>query len=125
MKSTKKILLVDDDQLILGLIAERLTRGGYKIFTASNGAAALILLAENQIDLLLLDVLIGEEDGFELLKRVRRHLPEIPAIFLSGIQTEDELFQVELKKTNCVCLSKRTTITDLIRAIETALQPRI
>lgn len=125
MKTPKRILLVDDDQLILGLLSERLTRSGYKMFTATNAAAAILLLAENQIDLLLLDILIGEDDGFELFQKIRQNLPEMPAIFLSGIRAEDELFQLELKKTGCVCLSKRTTVTDLVRAIETALQPRI
>src|SRR5258706_16164437 len=105
MTTPKRILLVDDDPFILGLLSERLIRSGYKVFTAANAAAALLLLDENPTDLVLLDVLIGEDDGFELLKKIRQKRPLLPVIFLSGIQAEDELFQKELQKTGCIYLN--------------------
>jgi two-component system OmpR family response regulator len=125
MTTPKRILLVDDDQFILGLLSERLVQSGYKIFTATNAAAALLLLAENPTDLVLLDVLIGDDDGFELFRKIRQKHERLPVIFLSGIRPEDDLFQMALETTGCVCLSKRTTMADLVKAIETALQSAV
>lgn len=77
----KRILVVDDDQDILEVVETILTEEGYRVQTSLNGAC-LQRLESDPPDLILLDVLLGGEDGRELCRRVKerdqtRHIPVI------------------------------------------------
>ena len=77
-----KILAVDDTPENLRLLDALLTPRGYQLITASSGAQALALLASERPDLLLVDIVMPEMNGYEVTKRVRadpdwRHLPII------------------------------------------------
>ena len=79
---TGKILAVDDTPENLRLLDALLTPRGYQLVTASSGAQALALLASERPDLLLMDIVMPEMNGYEVTKRVRadpdwRHLPII------------------------------------------------
>ncbi|MFN8776012.1 MAG: response regulator transcription factor [Flavobacteriales bacterium] len=67
----QKILLVDDEQDILDLIAYNLEREGYEVMTAPNGRKALQLALSNIPDLVLLDVMMPEMDGMETCREMR------------------------------------------------------
>lgn len=86
------ILAVDDNQENLRIISNFLKDEGYKIALALDGNSALKILEENSIDLILLDIMMPEIDGFEVCKRVKANpkTKEIPIIFLTAKnQTED------------------------------------
>jgi two-component system, sensor histidine kinase and response regulator len=86
------ILVVDDNQENLRVVSTFLKEKGYKIALALNGTSALKVLGENKIDLILLDVMMPEMDGFEVCKKIKqiKQLREIPIIFLTARnQTED------------------------------------
>ena len=71
--ATKPIILVVDDQpQDTDLLEAYLVPQGYEVIKAANGAEALVILAVNPIDLMLLDVLMPGLDGFEVARRVRR-----------------------------------------------------
>lgn len=71
-KMSKKIMVVDDDPTIREIIAFNLKKRGFQVVLASNGAEAIKILSE-QIDLLILDVIMPEIDGWEVLKYIRDH----------------------------------------------------
>ena len=71
MQENATILIVDDQPQNIELLEAYLFPYGYKIVTASNGKEALEILLTNQIDLVLLDVMMPNMDGFEVTKRVR------------------------------------------------------
>jgi PAS domain S-box-containing protein/putative nucleotidyltransferase with HDIG domain len=73
IKTKPVILVVDDHPQGLELIEAYLVPQGYEIITAANGEEALIKLAGNQIDLILLDVLMPGMNGFELTRKVRQN----------------------------------------------------
>lgn len=68
----KKILVVDDDELVLIAIRELLTPVGFSVTTSSSGAEALQRVAGDQFDLIILDVLMPEMDGYEVCLRIRQ-----------------------------------------------------
>lgn len=76
------ILVVEDERPISNLIRLSLTKAGYHCTCAYDGAAAADLLEENRYDLILLDVMLPEIDGFELIEYIRPL--EIPVIFLTA-----------------------------------------
>jgi CheY-like chemotaxis protein len=78
------ILLLEDDASYRRVIERMLKRAGHGVITADNGAAALKVLGQTSVDLLLLDIYLPEMDGFELLLALRRLHPELPVLAISG-----------------------------------------
>jgi len=66
------LLLVDDDAMNRDALARRLTRSGYQVLTADNGAAALRMIREGRIDAVLLDVMMPGMSGLETLRQLRQ-----------------------------------------------------
>jgi len=81
-----RILVVDDNQDNIEIIATRLRFRGYEIFEASNGEEALALVRECTPDLILLDVMLPDIDGYEISRRIKGNdeLPFIPIILVTA-----------------------------------------
>jgi len=92
----KIVLIVDDELRIRKLIADFLIREGYSILEADNGSVALELLSNVQIDLVILDVMMPEHDGWTVCKELRKK-SNIPVIMLTAKGEEvDQLFAFEI-----------------------------
>ncbi len=86
------ILIVDDIPKNLQLLSSILSAEGYQIAFASNGLQALSVLETTKPDLILLDIMMPELDGYEVCKRLKENndTKDIPVIFLTGrVETED------------------------------------
>ncbi|MGK5091782.1 sigma-54 dependent transcriptional regulator [Deltaproteobacteria bacterium TL4] len=84
----KKILIIDDDaSLCYGM--KRVLTDQYRVDTAGDSCEALDFLKQNPIDLILLDYRLGEEDGLEVLKKIKTQFNEIPVIFMTGFGTSE------------------------------------
>lgn len=96
--TAETILIVDDDLDTLKLVGMMLERKGYKITAASNGKKALGLVAKSLPDLILLDIMMPEMDGYEVARRLRAN-PEtefIPIImFTAKSQIDDRIEGLE------------------------------
>ncbi len=89
-----KIMVVDDDADILGLVARVVGKLGHQVATASSAREALELVDERGApDLVVLDVTMPEKDGLELLQelRAREGMANLPAIFLSARVQESDI----------------------------------
>lgn len=88
---TGKLLVVDDDHLNREMIARRLEHMGFKIVLAADGLEALAALRREAFDLVLLDVLMPELDGFETLERIKANerWRTIPVVMLSALDDAD------------------------------------
>jgi len=78
-----KILVVEDDPDISDLLKRVLESDGYEVEMATDSAGALRAVAEGEPDLVLLDVVLGGEDGRDLLVKLRQK-SDVPAVFLTG-----------------------------------------
>ena len=93
-KEPCRVLIVDDDPTALDLLGTVLRSVGYEIHTTSSGSAALELLSQIPVNGILLDLLMPEMDGFELLEHLKENdrLKEIPIIILTAKNlTEDDV----------------------------------
>ena len=79
-----RILIVDDEELICRLLAQRLTSEGYSCVTANNGREALSHFYKNTFSLIISDIKMPEMDGIELLKRVRDLNPKMMVIMVTA-----------------------------------------
>jgi DNA-binding response OmpR family regulator len=78
-----RVLVVDDEQRILNFLNSKLRALGYEVLTASSGLEALEQVQAQEPDLVVLDVMMPEMDGFETLKELRSFSP-VPVIILSA-----------------------------------------
>ncbi len=85
------VLVVDDDSNNRDVLERHLKRQGYGVATAENGRQALEMMSASSFDLLLLDILMPEVDGFEVLKRLKSdvRLQHIPVIMISALNDMD------------------------------------
>ncbi len=91
-----RILVVDDDPRLRELLRYTLSREGFQVREASDGRAALALLAEQDVDLVVLDVLMPELDGIQVCRQLRRS-SQVPIVFLSSKGEEfDRVLGLEL-----------------------------
>ena len=84
------VLVVDDEPAITDLLATALRYMGYQVTTASTGHAALETAAQGSPDLVVLDVMLPDLDGFEVCRRLREQRDFVPVIFLSARDSEDD-----------------------------------
>jgi two-component system OmpR family response regulator len=83
-KGEARLLVVDDEPTILELLAGTLRFAGFDVQTAVSGAEALRAAAAGRPDLILLDVMMPDCDGFEVVRRIRSGGPRVPVIFLTA-----------------------------------------
>jgi diguanylate cyclase (GGDEF)-like protein len=88
-----KILVIEDDPLILTSLSKLLISEGYQVYTADNGIKGIKAAMENQPDLVICDVMMPELDGYGVLKELRKHRPtaNVPFIFLSALVSRNDL----------------------------------
>lgn len=91
-----KVLIVDDDKNICDLIELYLLKEGYKTYKVYNGKDALKVFAEKPVDVVVLDIMMPEMDGYEVLKEIRKTSP-LPVIMLTARgETFDRVLGLEL-----------------------------
>ncbi len=80
----ERILIVDDEALVLDMVASYVTAIGFEVKTATNGVEALERLRKEPFSILITDIKMPEMDGFELMRAVRMEFPEIHMIAMTG-----------------------------------------
>ncbi len=83
------VLIVEDDPDVVGVLERYLVGEGYAVVAVSDGASTLAAVAAHEPDLVLLDIVLGEEDGREILREMR-YISDVPTIFLTGRGLESE-----------------------------------
>ncbi|MEI4770379.1 response regulator transcription factor [Psychrobacillus sp. FJAT-51614] len=84
------ILVVDDEQEMRILVEMHLQMAGLQVIQAENGNEAIELLRSKDIDLILLDVMMPEKDGFTVCKEIRQ-FSEVPIIYLTALDAKSDL----------------------------------
>lgn len=93
---TTKILLVEDDQLISGPLAARLRSSGYEVWVANNGREGLALAVKETPDVVVLDIMMPEMDGWEVCQALRAR-STVPILMLTALGDEfDRILGLEL-----------------------------
>lgn len=83
------ILIVEDEKKMQEIITEYMQRGGHRCFTADDGIDALMVLKSNPMDLMILDIMMPNLDGFSVCK-VAREMSNLPIIMLTAKESEDD-----------------------------------
>jgi two-component system, OmpR family, response regulator RpaB len=96
------VLVVDDEKMIRSLLKMSLQRMGYEVTTADDGAEALDLFQSNTFDLVLLDILMPNVDGFTVCSELRR-ISDVPIVMLTALNRPDDIVRgLELGADNYI-----------------------
>ena len=117
-----KVLLVDDEMSILRSLERLLVRSGYRVFTATSGADALLRLQQDKCQVIISDFRMPEMSGGELLANVKRLYPEAVCMVLSGYSDFQSVLQLLNSGTAFRFLQKPWEDEQLLQEIEAAFR---
>lgn len=113
------VLLVEDDDPVRELIARALRANGFEVVAAASGEEALDLEDGRHVDLLLSDVMLPNQNGFETAHQIHARSPNIPIVFMSGYydQAVAEAAHLDISST---ILQKPFAMADLLEHLRAA-----
>ena len=80
----RKILIIDDDLNIIKLLSLFLERNGSEVLSEQNAEKGLAVIRKHNFDLILLDIMLPDVNGLDVLKRIKKMVPNIPVIMITG-----------------------------------------
>lgn len=120
-----KILVVDDDVNLSFLLQQRLESEGYEAQSANSVSAAYLTSQLFKPDLVLTDINMGDETGFDLMRRIRTHTPRIKTIYMTGDPTRYRSALEQERKQHCAtCLNKPFSEHTLLESISARMRGR-
>lgn len=94
MAAKGKILVVDDDRLVLAMVTHGLSQAGYEVIDADNGDDAILLARQHRPDIALLDIRMEGKTGFDVAQYLRE-VGHTPFVFLSAFSDEETVAKVK------------------------------
>ncbi|MFD1139552.1 response regulator [Larkinella insperata] len=124
MNRKQTILIVDDNATYRQLLTIHLTKAGYEVLIAKDGQEAIdwLLSSLQQPDLILLDLLMPQKSGIEVLENIKASRRKLPVILMSGAEMPIAR-QGVIQSTPDAFLPKPFEIPDLLQKIENLLKP--
>ena len=118
----KTILIVDDDERFIKMLSFLFSAKGFNVITASNGEEAWKYLDSTTPDLMIMDLMMPEMDGFSLYRKIREQerLKKLPVIILSGIAASELLEKLEPADLK-FCLQKPFRTVEILTLTRDAL----
>jgi two-component system, OmpR family, response regulator len=121
MTSNGRVLVVDDEPAITELVSMALRYEGYEVSTARTGREALALVDEARPELIILDVMLPDIDGFEVAQRLHRDRRKIPILFLTARDsTEDKVHGLTIGGDDYV--TKPFAVSELVARVQVAMR---
>jgi DNA-binding response OmpR family regulator len=117
----KKILVVEDDRDMAGILEDNLTDAGYEVTLAHDGHAGLVAAEGQEHDLILLDLMLPEKDGLEICRQVRRLPRYTPILMLTCLSSEvDKVVGLEMGADDY--MTKPFSLRELLARIKAVLR---
>ncbi len=123
MSYTPKILIVDDEPRLCSSLKTLLNHQGYEAHTSTGGKQAMESLAENGFDLVLLDIVMPDVDGYQVMDYIDRRSLETPVIFITGHASVDSAVAA-LRGGACDYLRKPLDHEKLLKAVADAFDQK-
>lgn len=116
-----KILVVDDEAPIRELLSTYLAKYNYEVLVAGTGEEAQKAVNEEALHLVILDVVLPDSDGLELLSTFRQSHPNLPVVMLTGIGFDEELLQEAQQRGATGYISKTLPLDQLLMEVRRVL----
>jgi two-component system cell cycle response regulator len=119
----QQLLIVDDDPIILNLLAEFLSNLGYQYRIAGNGLEAMSLLKESSATIVITDLVMPRMDGIELIRKIKRLWPETDIIAITGY-SQDFSYTDVIKAGACDFIRKPFNLDELEAKLNRIIRER-
>ena len=116
-----KILVVDDDAIVIKSCTRILESEGYAVSTVRGADDALEILRQDTFDLLLVDVKMPKRDGLDLMKEIRKDFPDLAVIVMSGYSTPETVADALRSGANHF-IAKPFRPDELMKAVQQVLR---
>lgn len=116
------VLLVDDEESVRNLVRRFLSKRNYEVTTATTAEETLRLVNEIPLHLLILDVVLPDSDGIEVLERIKTSHPHLPVILFSGAGFDELLLSEAREKGADGYASKTLGLDQLLMEIHRVLK---
>ena len=113
----RRILVVDDDEGIAKFLANRLAEEGFSTETAGDGVEAVLKVADNQWDALLMDIRMPKLDGLNALRIIRRLKPDLRVVMFSGAANNNEMI-MSTRLGADICMLKPINLEALVNTLK-------
>ncbi|HUV31013.1 MAG TPA: response regulator [Acidobacteriota bacterium] len=121
---TFRILVVDDEEIVLSLVTDALEDEGWEVVTASNADEALRQMCGGPFDLILSDIRMPGTDGIELVRRVREQAPDIAVLFMTGYANLSSAKEA-IKQGAIDYIMKPFELMEIRQAVHSAVQKKL
>jgi CheY-like chemotaxis protein len=119
-----KVLVVDDKKIVADVFDFTLGYSGHQVKCVTNPDEAITLVKTQKFDIAFLDLILPTIDGIDLLKKLRKHAPDLPVVMMSGYSSEDKWNRVrELGVVSC--LRKPFEFDDVKKAVKETIGKEI
>jgi CheY-like chemotaxis protein len=118
-----RILLADDDEVLRAVQADFLRRFGFEVQVAEDGQAAMKMLTQTSVDLVITDMVMPGSDGVEVIRHIRKMYPALKIIAISGGGATKRELLLDIARVLGVTrtLEKPFTMTALLKAVQEVL----
>lgn len=114
----KKILVIDDEEIIIKSLSKLLEKNGYEVFIAKNGQDAIVMTEEEDFDLIVADIRMPGINGVETVESIKK---KIPTIFITGYA--DEIIEKKAKVLHPIAyIYKPFDIAELVNKVKEVLK---
>jgi CheY-like chemotaxis protein len=118
----KHILLIDDEAAIRDLLARFLFSSRYRVTAVALAIEALEIVQRDPPDLIISDLQLEDEDGLEMIAQLKKKLPDVPVILLTGVLFDPQVVRENLSKKVSCYLEKTSSLAEIKAAVVRLLE---
>lgn len=126
MSNKQKILLIEDDKMLLEMYTAKFTREGFEIATAENGSDGLKTARDMKPDMILLDIIMPKLDGFATLKEIRKdeNIKNVPVILLTNLGQDQDIQKGKDLGADDYFVKANHTPTEIVEKVQELLKKK-
>lgn len=118
---TKHVLTIDDEVALLEILSETLTAKGYRVTSAESAHEGLRVAKDDPPQLIISDLQMEDSDGLELIEKLKKMLPTVPIILLTGVVFDTEVVDANISKKVSLYIPKMTSLQKITEAVQRLL----
>ncbi len=114
----KKVLIIEDDTFLQGLAANKLTKSDFDVTTAKNGETAMTELAKAKFDCILLDLMLPDISGFDILENLKSSKNKTPVIVFSNLSDDKDIKKAMSFGVREYLIKSNFTLEELVEKVK-------
>lgn len=114
----KKVLIIEDDSFLQGLAANKLSKNDFDVDTANKGEDAITKIVNQKFDCILLDLMLPDISGFDILKNLKEANQKTPVIVFSNLSNDKDIKKAMDLGANEYLIKSNFTLEELVEKVK-------